>query len=167
MFDLGYEFYYSMFEGYGSSPMWSDWAGFMEHMSPSGGGFAETYADITARNAMLVFIILAGITQLFFIYPLAKFYSVDGEVSKDLKPTILALMLFGLVALVYEIPQIAVGIGSLAVFPTEYFLLIVGLVVVWFFFAVLLLKSRMMKKIADSTESSYMKTLNAEIKKEK
>jgi cation-transporting ATPase E len=127
----------------------------------------ESAAEITARNAMLVFIMLAGIAQLFFIYPLAKFFSVDGTVSKDLKPTILAILLFCLVALVYEIPQVAVGIASLAIFPKEYFLLIMGLVVVWFFFAVVLLKSRFMRKISNVFGSSFERSLEIEIKKEK
>ncbi|MCL2145651.1 MAG: HAD-IC family P-type ATPase, partial [Methanomassiliicoccaceae archaeon] len=105
-FDLGKSFYESMFNGYGSSPMWSGWDGFWEHMSLSG----ESFEDVTARNAMLVFVMLAGISQLFFIYPLSRFYSVDGEVSRDLKPTLLALLLFGLVAGVYEVPQVAVGV---------------------------------------------------------
>jgi cation-transporting ATPase E len=132
-------------------------------MSMSG----ESFGEVTARNAMLVFLILSGISQLFFIYPLFKFYSVDGEISRDLKPSILALLLFGLVALVYNVPQVAVGVVSLAVFPTQYFVLILGFVVLWFFFAVVLLKSRLMKKISEATESAYRRSLEAEIKKGK
>ena len=159
-FELGQSFYDSMYAKYGGA--FSDPAAFWEHMTPSDEGVEE----VTARNAMLVFIILAGIAQMFFIYPLARFYSVDGTVSKDLKPTILALLLFGLVALVYMIPQVAVGIASLAIFPKEFFLLITGIVVIWFFFAVLFMKSRLMKKVADQTESHYKRSLGAEIEKE-
>ena len=161
-FSLGEEFYRSLYGGYGSSPMWNDWDGFMEHMSLSGEGFGE----VTARNAMLVFLIVSGISQLFFIYPLSRFYSADGEVSGDLKPTVLALLLFGLVALVYNVPQVAVGIISLAVFPAEYFLLIIGFVVIWFLFAVFFMKSRFMRKMSDATESAYKRSLEAEIRKD-
>jgi uncharacterized membrane protein len=92
---------------------------------------------------------------------------VDGEVSKDLKPTILAILLFGLVALVYNIPQVAVGIASLAEFPTEYFLLIIGFVALWFFCTVLLLRSRLSSTISNITESAYRRSLERDINKEK
>ena len=154
-FDLGADFYQSIFDNYGSS-----WA------QMTGSNTFETYAEVTARNAMLTFLILSGIAQLFFIYPLFKFYSVNGEVSRDLKPTILALLLFGLVALVYNVPQVAVGIVSLAVFPPGYFLLIFGFVVLWFFVAVFLLKSRLMNRIADAAESGFKKTVDREQKRE-
>jgi cation-transporting ATPase E len=163
VFDLGETFYRQMFSEYsGVSSMWNDWEGFWAHMSLGG----ESFEDVTARNAMLIFLILAGISQLFFIYPLSRFYSVDGFVSKDLKPTILALMLFGLVALVYNVPHLAVGIASLAVFPTEYHLMIFGFVAVWFLFAVAFLKSPIMRRMSDATESSYKRLLDEETKKE-
>ena len=162
-FDLGPDFYKSMYEEYGSSPMWSDWNGFWEHMSPGN----ESFEEVTARNAMLIFLILSGISQLLFIYPLSRFYSVDGAASKDLKPTVLALLLFGLVAVVYEIPQVAVGVASLVIFPLEYCLMIVGFVVLWFFFAVFLLKSRPMQRISNAAESAYQRSLDAETEKDK
>ncbi|MDR2699109.1 MAG: HAD-IC family P-type ATPase [Candidatus Methanoplasma sp.] len=162
-FDLGYDFYHSMYEGYDGPSMWSDWNGFWEHMSLDG----ERYEDVTARNAMLIFLMLAGIAQLFFIYPLARFYSVGGEVSRDLKPTLLALLLFGLVALVYLVPQVAVEVASLALFPPAYHLLILGFVAVWFLSAVLFLKSRFMRKVSDAAESAYRRSLETEIGKEK
>ena len=162
-FDLGYDFYYGMYDGYGSSSMWSDWNGFWEHMSLGG----ESFEDVTARNAMLIFLLLAGIAQLFFIYPLLRFYSADGEVSKDFKPTVLALLLFGLVALVYCVPQVAVEVASLALFPGEYYLMICGFVALWFLSAVLLLKSRLMGRVSNATESAYRRSLEKETKKEK
>jgi len=162
-FELGESFYQGIYDTFGSSPMWSDWPGFMEHMGIIDGNFAE----VTAGNAMLVFLIIAGVSQLFFIYPLFKFYSLDGTVSRDLKPSILALLLFGLLFAVYNIPQIAVGIISLAVFPIEFFFIIYGFIAVWFVAVLILLKSRFMRKISDSTESAYKRSLETEIEKEK
>jgi cation-transporting ATPase E len=162
LFDLGEDFYRTLYEGHSGIPMWSDWAGFMQHMSFGN----ESFEDITARNALLVFLVLSGISQLFFIYPLSKRYSVNGEVSRDLKPTMLALLLFGLTALVYNVPGIALGIASLAIFPPEYYALIIGLVVVWFLLTVLFLKSKFMRKISYATESAYRKSLETEMKKE-
>jgi len=169
VFYLGDGFYHGMYEGYGSSAMWSDYNGFWAHMSLSGvsGDIIESAAEVTARNAMLVFLIISGISQLFFIYPLSRFYSVDGEVSKDIKPTLLALLLFGLVALIYEVPQVSVGIASLAIFPGEYFLIIIGFVVLWFLLSVFLLKSRFLRRVSDASESAYRRSLEAEIEKEK
>jgi len=161
-FDLGYDFYHGLYDGYGSSPMWSNWDGFWEHMSPGN----ESFEEVTARNAMLIFLILSGISQLLFIYPLAKFYSVDGAVSRDLKPTLLAVLLFLLVAAIYEVPQVAMGVASLTLFPTEYYLMIIGFVVVWFFFTAFLLKNRHMRKVSDAAESAYQKSLEAETGKD-
>jgi cation-transporting ATPase E len=158
--DLGEDFYRMMYERHGSS--WADFEGFWNHMSIAG----ESFEDVTARNALLIFLMLAGISQLFFIYPLSKYYSLDGEVSRDLKPTLLALLLFGLVALVYEIPVLAVRIASLALFPIEEYLLIMGFVALWFLFTVLFLKGRFMRKMSEATESAYKKSLEAEIEKE-
>jgi cation-transporting ATPase E len=161
-FDLGEGFYDSLYHSFDSSPTWSDEASFWEHMAISG----ETHAEVTARNAMLFFLMVSGISQLFFIYPLFKFYSIDGIVSKDIKPTILALLLFGLVALLYNVPIASVGIVSLAIFPLEYFLLICGFITLWFIFVVVLLRSRFFGKISESTETAYKKSLEAEIEKE-
>jgi len=166
IFDLGEGFYRSMYEGYGASA-WSSFDEFWQHMSISEGHVHESFEVVTARNAMLIFLILSGISQLFFIYPLLKFYSVNGEVSRDIKPSILALLLFGLVALVYCIPQVAVGIASMAIFPIEYWLMILGFVVIWFLFAVFFLKSKLMGRIAGATESLFKKSFEAEAKREK
>lgn len=163
LFDLGENFYHQIFESYGDAIRWTDWDSFWEKCMSLPG---ESFEDVTARNAMLMFLMLAGISQLFFIYPLSKFYSVNNEVSKDLKPTILALLLFGLVALVYSIPLLAVEIASLAIFPLEYYLLIIGFVVLWFFVTVLVLKSPLANKMSQETEKAYRKSLDAEMKKE-
>lgn len=162
LFHLDYDFYYGMYENYGSLLQENTWEYFWGHMSLEG----ESFADVTARNAMLVFLMLSGIAQLFFIYPLHRFYSVNGEVSKDIKPTILAMLLFGLVALVYCIPMVSVGVASLALFPAHYYLIIIGFVAIWFLFAVFLMKSPLAKKMAAMTEKAYNKTLEAEIERE-
>ncbi|MCL2333805.1 MAG: HAD-IC family P-type ATPase [Candidatus Methanoplasma sp.] len=171
-FDLGKSFYEGIYNSYGSSPMWNSFDDpylgrtFLDHMMITYGSSPETFTEVTARNAMLTFLILSGIAQLFLIYPLFKFYSINGEVSRDLKPSILALLLFALVALVYNIPQVAVGLVSLVVFPPEYFLLIFGFVVLWFFVAVFLLKSRLMNRIADAAETGFEKTVDREQERE-
>jgi ATPase, P-type (transporting), HAD superfamily, subfamily IC len=157
IFGLGESFYMEMSDMY-----WDKgFNDFIGHMTAG----AESYAEITARNAMLVFLILAGISQLFLLFPLIKQFSMTGNTTKDLKPTILGILLFGLLALVYEIPQVAVNIGSLAIFPTEYFLLIFGFVILWFFASLQLLKRVSFRKLTEVTETAYKKSLEAELEK--
>jgi ATPase, P-type (transporting), HAD superfamily, subfamily IC len=157
IFDLGESFYLGMQESYYSA----GWNEFWEHMTVG----EESYNVVTARNAMLVFLLLAGVSQLFLIFPIIKFLSVDGRTTKDLKPTILALLLFGLIALVYNIPQFAVNVASLALFPTEYFVLIMGFVIIWFFVSIFILKNARFRKLTDVTETAYKKSLGAEQEK--
>jgi len=156
-FNLVEPFYRGMQESYYPD----GWNKFWDHMTVG----EESFSAVTARNAMLVFLLLAGVSQLFLLFPLIKFFSVDGRTTKDLKPTILALLLFGLIALVYNIPQVAVNIASLAIFPAEYFALIMVFVVVWFFLSLFILKNARFRKLTDVTETAYKKSLGAEQEK--
>lgn len=134
---------------------------FYQHM----GGTVNGWSEVFARNAMLIFLVLAGISQLFLIYPLRRFYSINGNVSKDLKPTLLALLLFGLVVLLYNIPEVSVLVASLVLFPAEYYLLIIGVVAVWFFSTLRIMRSSKLNKITELTESAYEKKLKTEFEK--
>jgi cation-transporting ATPase E len=154
--DLGIGFYEGMNNMYYPS---LDFVDFMSHMG------SDSPSEITARNAMLLFLVLAGISQIFLISPLSKHYSVDRKVTKDLKPSILALLLFGLVALLYNVPDVAVKIASLALFPPEYYVIIVAFVVVWFVTTVLFLRSSKITKLTEATESAYEKKLQEEMGK--
>jgi ATPase, P-type (transporting), HAD superfamily, subfamily IC len=156
-FDLGESFYQGMQGSYYPE----GWNKFWDHMTVG----EESFHAVTARNAMLVFLLLAGVSQLFLIFPLMKFFSVDGRTTRDLKPTILALLLFGLIALVYNIPQVAVNIASLAIFPPEYFALIMGFVVMWFLVSLFILRNARFRKLTDVTETAYKKSLGAEQEK--
>ncbi|MDR2846460.1 MAG: HAD-IC family P-type ATPase [Candidatus Methanoplasma sp.] len=158
--DLGEGFYQSMNSLYYPGLGFGD---FMDHMGMDGHG----YSGITARNAMLLFLVLAGISQIFLISPLSKLYSVDGKTSRDLKPSILAILLFGLVALLYNVPEVAVKIASLALFPPLYYLIIGVFVAVWFFTTVLLLRTSKLNRLTEVTESAYEKKLKEEIIKNK
>jgi ATPase, P-type (transporting), HAD superfamily, subfamily IC len=157
IFDLGESFYHGMQESYYPD----GWIEFWEHMTVG----EESFNVVTARNAMLVFLLLAGVSQLFLIFPLMRFLSIDGRTTKDLKPTILALLLFGLIALVYNIPQVAVNVASLALFPVEYFVLIMGFVIIWFLVSIFILKNARFRKLTDVTETAYKKSLGAEQEK--
>ena len=94
------------------------------------------YAEINARNALLLFVILSGISQILFVMPIRKFFSVDGNTVKDYRPTILMCLLFGFVALVYYLVNthdVLQKLITLEIFPPLYTLSIIGLVVGWWF----------------------------------
>ena len=140
---------------------YSSWDEFMKHMGLTDAGNSE----IVARNAMLIFLVLSGISQIFILYPLAKFYSPDRKICKDLKPSILALLLFGVVILMYNVPQVMIGLTSLMYFPIDRILLIIGIVILWFLCAIVVLRSRKITKLTDVTEKMYDKKLHTEFAK--
>ena len=93
-------------------------------------------AEINARNALLLFAILAGISQIVFVMPIRKFFSIDGKTVKDVKPTILMCLLFAFVALAYwvvDTQPLLQKLITLVSFPLEYALGIIVAVVVWWF----------------------------------
>ncbi|MDR3283445.1 MAG: HAD-IC family P-type ATPase [Candidatus Methanoplasma sp.] len=157
--ELGETLFRSMHEAYGDG---ASFDAFMHAMGP----YSGDYSEIVSRNAMLLFLVLAGISQIFLICPLFRFLSVDGNVSKDVKPTILALLLFGLVALLYNVPQVAVNVVSLVMFPPQFCVLIVLFTVIWFMCATVLLRNGRMKFIAEMTEKAYSRNLEKEMKKD-
>ncbi|MDR3206395.1 MAG: HAD-IC family P-type ATPase [Candidatus Methanoplasma sp.] len=157
--DLGGSLFESMHSAYDPTHTFSE---FMHSMGP----YSGDYSEIVSRNAMLLFLVLAGISQIFLICPLFRFMSVDGKVSKDVKPTILALLLFGLVALIYNVPQVAVNVASLVMFPPQFFALIVLFTGVWFVSTTVLLRSGSMNFISEMTERSYDRKLEKEMKED-
>ncbi len=115
-------------------------------------------AEINARNSMLLFVILAGITQLLIITPYFKFFSVDGKLHKDIKPTILVGLLYLFVFAVYYAVytwEWAAKLVSLAIFPVEYILCIIAVTVVWFFVARTVLRKGGFKRLTSITEKWY------------
>ncbi|MCL2143826.1 MAG: HAD-IC family P-type ATPase, partial [Methanomassiliicoccaceae archaeon] len=93
-------------------------------------------AEIMGRNALLVFLIATGILQILFVVPRFKFFSVDGRIAKDIKPTILVFLLFGLLALaywaVYNYEAFA-EFACLVILPMEAYAFIGAMVAAWFF----------------------------------
>lgn len=158
-FDIPYD---GMYESVKDMINWNSMQDMIDYLGA--GGIADT-AEINARNAMLMFLVLAGISQLFLIYPVFSFLSPTGKPSKQLKPAILAFLLFGLVALLYNVPQVAVGVACLVIFPMEYNLLIVLILIAWFFCTVIALRFLKMRLITDFVESAFDKKLKKEMEK--
>ncbi|MDR0523564.1 MAG: HAD-IC family P-type ATPase [Candidatus Methanoplasma sp.] len=156
--DLGEPLYRGLHEAYAPG---ASFERFLETMGWGPGG----YGEITARSAMLLFLVLAGISQIFLICPLSRLWSADGKPCGDPKPTVLALLLFGLVALLYSVPQVAVGVASLALFPPQYYALIGGIVCAWFACSALMLRGGRMGAVTRATEKMYGKSLEKEMGK--
>ena len=123
----------------------------------------ERAAEINARNAMLLFCTLQGVTQLLMVTPHWKFLSIDGRVRKDIKPTFLVFLLYGVVALVYYVVSIsdyAFEWLPLVIFPWEYILGIIGAVVIWLFFNLLVLRKGWLSFITDYVNKWYNKKVD-------
>lgn len=120
----------------------------------------ERFAEINARNALLLFVILAGISQLLFIMPLRKFFSIDGRTVKDWKPTALMVFLIVAVFAVYFVVDNSLWAQNyltLVMFPLPYLLAIVGSVVLWWFIARTMLRKGMFGFITTLTQRWFDK----------
>ncbi|MCL1905337.1 MAG: HAD-IC family P-type ATPase, partial [Methanomassiliicoccaceae archaeon] len=156
---FGFLLYAALHLGYTNG--WLEWAGiqipgniesFGWGAYPSDPAGQLTYeAEVVARNALLVFLMLTGILQILFVVPRFGFFSVNGNIVKDAKPTVLMILLLGLLVLIYW----AVGeygastqlSGKTAAEFFEVFLLPDGLYLIvgvftaaWFFTARLILR---------------------------
>jgi len=93
-------------------------------------------AGINAMNGMLIFLVMAGITQLLMITPRWRFLSLDGNTHPDIRPTVLVFLLYGLMILVYTVPVPELcdllGISRFQPVTLEVFLALAGLTAVWF-----------------------------------
>ncbi|MFA7150295.1 MAG: HAD-IC family P-type ATPase [Candidatus Methanomethylophilaceae archaeon] len=116
-------------------------------------------AEINARNAMLLFVVVAGITQMFMVTPYFRFFSVDGNLHHDIRPTLLAFLLYAFVYATYNW-EFSARIISLAVFPLEYVAAILIAVVAWFFITRFMLRRGLFNFLTDITERWYRKKLD-------
>ena len=119
---------------------------------PSDAASQLTYeAEVVARNALLVFLILTGILQILFVVPRFGFFSVDGKVVKDAKPTVLMILLLGLVLLIYwAVGEYGASIHlsgktvaeffEIFLLPNGIYLIVCVFTAAWFFTARLMLR---------------------------
>ena len=123
----------------------------------------DRMAEINARNAMLLFCTLQGITQLFMVTPYWKIFSVDGHLHKDIKPTILIFLLYGIVAAAYY----AVSVNDylfewfpVITFPPEYMAIILIAVPVWLLTNILFLRKDWLGFITKIVDRWYRKKVD-------
>lgn len=111
-------------------------------------------AEIVAQNLMLAFVVCAGIVQTLFVAPVTKFFSVTGEVCRDRRPAILALLMLGLVSLAYNVPE-ATAIIKLMPLSNIMIAGLVGTVALWFFLTRFILRRGVLKALGDVTQRWY------------
>ena len=112
--------------------------------------------------------ILSGILVLLMVQPLHKFFSTTDKVVKDKKPTILVILLLLLFCVIFFLPQaqhFVIKFLWTAIFPPEYYLPLVGLVVVWFFATRTVLRSGIFSFLSDYTERWFDKKLDEEVRR--
>ena len=117
-------------------------------------------AEINARNAMLLFLTIAGVLQILFVAPPNKFLSPSGKAYGDLKPAILVLLLLLLISVAYGQPLFLemMGMASLG----DYRIAVYALAGLWFVTARYILRRGKLGKMAKLTEQLYRKTLKRE-----
>ena len=112
---------------------------------------------------MLLFCVLEGITQLFMVVPYWKFFSIDGHLHKDIRPTILIFFLYlvvvGVYTLVYSTDW-ALKWLPIAMFPPLYIAAIAAFVALWFFTNLFLLRTGSLNFITDIADRWYKKKVD-------
>ncbi len=108
----------------------------------------ERIAEINARNAMFTFLLMAGIAQLFLLFPLTKKASLESDYTRDIKPTLLAILLYIVLILFYKFSWISVSIGqSLPIF--EVWPELIAATVVWYVITLIFMKSSLLQPVSD------------------
>lgn len=123
---------------------------------------------VNARNAMLFFIILAGILELLMVQPIFKRFSIDGKTTRDLRPTGLILLLLLAFAAVFFLPEARIYVITLlmtATFPIVYYIPIIALTVIWFAVTRRALRSGKFSRLAVLAEKRFDEKLKREHEK--
>lgn len=114
---------------------------FLTYNGSSEPSLVQRSAELAARNAMLTFVTLAGISLIFVAAPYYRALSVDGELYDDIRPTLLAFVLFLMVWLTFqfEVTRYIAGIVPLRIVD---YIFIGGMVVLWLLTTLTVLRNR-------------------------
>ena len=147
-------------------------------------GLPNTPMEIVARGAIVLMLTLAGILQIYFIVPVRKFFSLDGRLTKDYKPAILAILLMALIVLAFNlsvlgdaanVPQLQelqmwLKIPALGMYQ----FIVYGIVLIWFFTERAILRrwkfealGRFTEKMLTPKEKKEKKAKKEKVKKDK
>ena len=134
----------------------------LDYYAKEGIPIIDRYAEVAARNALLLFVVLAQISQLFFINPVCRFFALDGKVTGNFKVFFLTFFLYAVVGAAYyavNTTDFAWRFLQITAFPLEYTLIILGLLVAWFFGVRYLMRNNVTSFITRLTEKWYEKAL--------
>ena len=122
--------------------------------------------EVAARTAMVLFVSMAGLFQIFIICPRWKFISVDGRTNKSLVPALITLLIIGLVtAMFLYCPVVATDLVGLVPLPLEGYLFIVAMIAVLLVLEVFVLRVNVFRHLIERFEAYYMKKLEEEYSK--
>ncbi len=124
------------------------------------------WREIASRNAMMAFLMLVGISQLFILFPISRRMSIDGKRTSDWKPLFLGLLLFGAMYALYSYPKICVGITSFFIFSPDLWEIIIAATVVWFVMNTVILKSPQLNRLSDWIDRRIRNNLKKSFEKE-
>ncbi len=132
------------------------------HFAWHGSGACE----VAARTAMVLFVSIAGLFQIFIICPRWKFISIDGRTNKSLVPAIITLLILGLVtAMFLYFPVVATDLVSLVPLPLEGYLFVIAMIAVLLVLEVFVFKMNLFRHLIERFEAYYMKKLEEEYSK--
>lgn len=124
------------------------------------------WKEIAGRNAMIAFLMLAGISQLFILFPISKRMSISGKRTSDWKPIFLGLLLFGAMYALYSYPKVCVEIAALFIFPPELWDIIIAATAAWFIINIIILKSPQLNRLSNWIDGLIRNNLRKSFEKE-
>ncbi len=113
-------------------------------------------AELAARNAIVYFSTLAGITLVLLVAPLNKWFSTDGSVHGDWRPFILVILLYAAFFGVFQVEEL-MYIANLTPLRNLDMFFITGMVAVWFLVTRELLRRNAFVWLADRTMARLAK----------
>ncbi len=113
-------------------------------------------AELAARNAIVYFSTLAGITLVLLVAPLNKWFSTDGSVHGDWRPFILVILLYALFFTALQVEELRY-IANLTPLRDLDMFFITGMVAVWFLVTRRLLRGNAFVWLADMTMARLAK----------
>ena len=122
--------------------------------------------EVAARTAMVLFVSIAGLFQIFIICPRWKFISVDGRTNKSLVPALITLLIIGLVTVMFlYCPVVATDLVGLVPLPLEGYLFVIAMIAVLLVLEVFVLRVNVFRHLIERFEAYYMKKLDEEYSK--
>ena len=126
----------------------------------------SSIAECAARTAMVLFVSIGGLFQIFIICPRWRFLSVDGRTNKSFVPAIITLLILGLVTAMFMFfPVVATDLVDLVPLPLELYLYIIGAIAALLIVEIVVLKRNLLAKLIGRFESYYMTKLAEEYSK--